>query len=153
MGPVPFSSVRRFGARVPSPWQVVQPPIPLNTFSPAATSCSGVTFAPSVSVCGTSDSTCGILLAMSVYSARVPRTMPTILRLVAHMRPPGRFRRRDVRRLLRQAAEPEHEGDEPQEDQHAQADHLRGVAERGRGGVLARILHHLPHVPVLADAG
>src|SRR4029077_3833084 len=133
IGPVPFSSVRRFGARVPRPWQVVQPPIPLKTFSPAATSCSGVTFAPRVSVWGTSDCTCGILLAMSVYSARVPRTMPTILRLVAHMT--GPFFSRDVRRLFRQAPEPEHERDQTQEDQHAQADHLRGVPERGRRGV------------------
>src|SRR2546428_3322656 len=66
IGPWPFSSVRRFGARSPSPWQVVQPPIPVYTFSPAATSCSGVTLAPRVSACGTSDWTCGILLAMRV---------------------------------------------------------------------------------------
>ncbi|PYP30396.1 MAG: hypothetical protein DMD47_09785 [Gemmatimonadetes bacterium] len=63
---MPLSSVTRLGARVPRPWQVVQPPIPLNTFSPAATSCSGVTLVPKVSACGTSDCTCGILLAMRV---------------------------------------------------------------------------------------
>src|SRR5205823_8410915 len=66
IGPWPFSSVKRLGARVPRPWHVGQPPIPVNTFSPAATSCSGVTFAPRVSVCGTSDCTCGISLAMRV---------------------------------------------------------------------------------------
>src|SRR6266480_8017570 len=119
--------------------------IPLNTFSPAATSCSGVTLAPSVSVCGTSDWTCGISLAIRVYSASVPSTTPTILRLVAHMSSP--LRRCLVpragcheRRFLGQPADPEHERHEAQEDQHAQTDHLGGVAQRRRGRVLARVL-------------
>src|SRR2546428_6171303 len=152
MGPVPLSSVSRLGAGVPRPWQVGQPPMPLNTFSPAATSCSGVTLAPSVSACGTSDCTWGILFAMSVYSASVPRTTPTILKLVAHTAglPPSR---RHERRLLREPAQPEHEGDERHEDPHAQADHLGRVAQRGRRGVPARVLHHLPHVPMLPDPG
>src|SRR5690242_8027465 len=109
IGPAPFSSVSRLGARVPRPWHVVQPPMPVNTFSPAATSCSGVTLAPSVRVCGTSDCTCGIAFAISVYSASVPRTTARIRRLVpmhALLR-----RRRDERRLLGEPAEPEHERD------------------------------------------
>src|SRR3989475_165309 len=61
--------------------------------------------------------------------------------------------RRDERGLLREPTQPEHECHKGQEDQHAQADHLRGVPERRGGGVLARVLHDLPHVPVLTDAG
>src|SRR6266699_3790368 len=109
--------------------------MPLNTFSPAPTSCSGVTLAPSVSV---------------------PSTTPPTLRLVTHMPSPlpsSLIQRagRDERRFLAKPPEPEHERHATQEDQHAQADHLGGVAQRRRGGVLARVLHHLPHVPVLAD--
>src|SRR3989441_4629217 len=152
MGPVPLSSVSGLVARVPRPWRVVQPPMPLNTFSPAATSCSGVTLAPRVSACGTSDCTWGILFAMSVYSASVPRTTPTILKLVAHTAGLPPFRRHE-RRLLREPAQPEHEGDERQEDQHAQADHLGRVAQRGRRGVPAPVPHHPPPDPKLADPG
>src|SRR6266536_506970 len=59
--------------------------------------------------------------------------------------------RRHEGRLLGQPAEPEHERHQREEDQHAQADHLRRVAEGGGRGVLRRVLHDLPHVPVLPD--
>src|SRR6059036_1832200 len=112
--------------------------MPLKTRSPAATSCSGVTLAPSVSACGTSDCTCGILLAMSVYSPSVPRTTPRMRRLMRH-----------IRRLFGEPAEPEDERHERQEDEDAGADHDGGVAQRRRRRVAARVLHHLPYVPVL----
>src|SRR3989442_1397904 len=57
----------------------------------------------------------------------------------------------DERRFFGQPTEPEHERHQAQEDEDAHADHLRGIAERWRGRVPARVLHHLPHVPVLAD--
>src|SRR5438876_541623 len=130
------------------------PPPPLaagaaEAAGPDATRCSGVTFAPRVSACGTSDCTCGILFAIRVYSARVPSTIPMMRRLVAHMR---RLRRRNERRFFREPAEPENEADEGEEDQHAGTDHDRGVAQRRRRGVRRRILHDLPDMPVLADA-
>src|SRR5439155_12866337 len=121
------------------------------TFSPAATSWSAVTLGPSAKVWGTSDCTWGILLAISVYSASVPRTTRRMRRLVPHTAALFLFAG-DERRLFGEPAEPEDEGDEREEDEHAGADHLRGVAERRRGGVLARVLQDLPDVPVLADA-
>src|SRR5260221_9943964 len=60
IGPWPFSSVSKLGARVPKPWHVVHPPMPVKPCSPAWTSCSGVTSAPSVRAWGTSDCTCGL---------------------------------------------------------------------------------------------
>src|SRR5207247_10485798 len=91
---------------------------------------------------------------MSVYSARVPSTTRTIRRLVPHT---GALlvpflAAGDERRFLGEPAEPEHEGDEREEDQHAGADHLGGIAQGGRRGVLARVLHELPDVPARADA-
>src|SRR5205814_5774247 len=88
--------------------------------------------------------------------ASVPSTTPTILRLVTHMPippPPSLVPRAggDERQLLGQSTEPEHERHETQENQYAQADHLGGVAERRGGRILARVLHHLPHVPVLPN--
>src|SRR5207247_7306157 len=91
---------------------------------------------------------------MSVYSARVPSTTRTIRRLVPHT---GALlvpflAAGDERRFLGEPAEPEHEGDEREEDQHAGADHLGGIAQGGRRGILARVLPELPDVPVLANA-
>src|SRR5712691_842767 len=99
--------------------------MPLNTFSPAATSCSGVTLAPRVNACGTSDCTWGILFAISVYSASVPSTTAMMRRLLAHMR--RLHRGRHERGLLGKSPEPEDEADEREEDQDAGTDHDRGV--------------------------
>src|SRR5882762_8155115 len=71
-------------------------------------------------------------------------------RLLAHMR--RLHGRRHERRLFGESPEPEDEGDEREEDQHAGADHDCRITQCWRRGIGRHVLHHLIHVPVLANA-